>query len=211
MRVLLAASRTRTERLFHFRASVYKAASEQSRSIQALEQQSLLHKLCASQGLPNHAYRTLPGSLSTFTIICDTLDDAISSNFIDESEAAALDPSLFLTVPRLAVVQGIVSMQMPTSVEVVKLPFETLVPTLCQSLPIESVVAIRSLDEIDLQTFKGMLAGLEGPQKEWQISLFRSVCTTADQVSHGHGAEWAGLLQRGVFVLSLWLEKLFES
>lgn len=180
------------------RTSIYKAASEQRQSCQLLQQQEHLHQLCQRQGLQAHSYSTLPGPVGTFTLIYDTLDEAIATGLIKDSDAAALEPSLFLILPRLAIVQGVVGARLPESAEAFKVPFEAFTPHLCRTIPIEALAALRSLPSSDLKTLKRVLAGMEPPRQVWQTDLFRSICAAADQVSRGQGAEWAEMLQRGM-------------
>lgn len=184
------------------RTSICKAAGEQSHLARALQHQSQVHQLCKAHGLPAAAFSSVPAPATTFQLVLEALEESINQKLITAADAADLSPTLFLVLPRLALVRGALNVQLPKGPEAFKLPPDTFLPKICRTLPVESVQALRRLGAYDQMLMKRILAGLDSPKTPMHFDLYRSICTAADRISHGQGAQWANLVQRGACDLS---------
>lgn len=185
--------------------AIHRAATDQLHSSQALSDQEQLQLRCHEAGLPGHitACVPVPAPASTFTLVFDALNTSIEEGFVDETDAAALDPSLFFILPRMALLSGVLQAVRPPCMEARKVPLQVFAPRLCQDLNPAVMLAIHHLDAREQHTLRRVLAGQDaGSSDPRLLSIYRAVCMTADKVSHSQGAQWVSLVQRGALVCS---------
>jgi hypothetical protein len=119
--------------------------------------------------------------MSTQDLVYSTLERSIDRGLIDEDEATSFDPIVFLSLPRLAVLLGVVGAQIPSDWPVhddVNTQAETegeeavaivdggggtsltiFLPRICRALSNSTIMQLRSLSDSEVTTLSEMLAG----------------------------------------------------